>query len=141
MTTTEQQAVEAVYLCVTSTPPCPAIRLGNEGGVPDRTAAWIRVVVQWRQPLPMSHGPTGGRHVTRRGAVLAQCFYPWSVENGVKGSLDLATALRTLFEGVSLATVGGGSLEMETGEVRVIGTDKTWHQTNVEVPFTFDATI
>lgn len=139
--TTEQQAVEAVYLCVTSSPPCPAIRLGNEGGVPATSAAYIRVVVQHRNPMPMSHGPVGSRHVTRRGAVLAQCFYPWSVENGVKGSLDLATALRALFEGVSLATVGGGSLEFAEGELRVIGTDKTWHQTNVEVPFTYDGTI
>lgn len=138
--TTALQATEAVYEKVRAAWSASAYTLDGENYSPP-DASWLRVSVQHLGSGPPSHGPTAGRHVTRRALVHGQCFAPVSAGDGVGAALTLAEAFRDLFEGIDLATVGGGSLVFEAGDVRTIGTTGEWRQVNASIPFTYDSTF
>jgi hypothetical protein len=141
--TTPLQATEAVFEKVRTGWTASAFTFEPEQFTPP-DAVWIRVKVQHLASGPASHGPTGGRHVQRRGRVVAQCFAPHATDDGTGPALVLADTFRALFEGIDLATVGGGSLTFEAGDVGSVGLERQgskWIQANVSVPFTYDATF
>jgi hypothetical protein len=142
--TTALQATEAVYEKVRTGWSATGFTFAAEHYTPPASAGWIRVVVRHLASLPASHGPTGGRHVTRRAEVVAQCFAPHAIasgDDGVAAALTLAETFRVLFQGIDLATVGGGALTFDTGDVRVVGTQGKWTQTHSSIPFTYEATF
>ena len=100
----------------------------------DPATPWIRVTVRALPPRSTTHGTVGGRLIEQRSLLIAQAFYPISVEDGSIAPLELATAFRDLFHGRS---IGADPLHFETATVSYIGHDAGWTQANVTIPFTY----
>ena len=92
--------------------------------------SWARVAVRHLISKQQTLGQSPTRQFMRRAVLTVQVFTP--AGGGVGAALDLAHAVRAVFEGL---TSGG----ITFGEVtpRELGTDGHWFQTNVDAVFTY----
>ena len=135
--TTLAQAREQIYLTFTTdwaglTP----VQLGNEVfKTPKPTDDWVRVTVRHRVARQESLGDVGARKFDRAGSVFVQCFTP--LDKGEAATDALATTARAVFEG---KTFSPQAIRFTGVDVREVGPDRGWNQTNVEAPFNYTET-
>lgn len=102
---------------------------------PNPPAAWVRLTVRHNTSQQESLGPAGRRKYERGGSVFVQCFTP--LDSGVSAADNLATVVRSTFEGKTLTPENVRFTEVI---VREIGPDGEWYQMNVEAVFTYTET-
>ncbi len=102
---------------------------------PNPKADWVRVVVRHAGGGQESLGDVGNRKFAREGSVFVQCFTP---ENEGRAASDLlVTAARNIFEGKTLSPE---SIRFTGTEVREIGVDEGYYQSNMEAFFNYTET-
>lgn len=122
----------------------PACYMEAERSRPSTSTPWIRVAIRGLSSDPMTHGPSGGRHVQRRGFVIGQCFVAHGTADGAAAAESLAQSFRDIFEGVDLtaavATTPNG-INFTTADIRLVGVDGSWVQANAEITFSFTEVV
>ena len=101
---------------------------------------WCRVTVRGLPTATRTLGAVGDRLAERRAQVVVQVFYPLDDGDGPGHALELAEQIRPLVEGADLET-SDGSIHFTGADVRPIGVDGAWYQTNVDARLTYHQTI
>lgn len=99
---------------------------------PNASTAFIRPKIQFSARTQASLGTSGNRVFRTSGVLIVQVFA--LTGNGPGAALSLVDALVSLFEGVQLS----GGLVFRAAEIREIGQDGPFSQTNITFPFFFD---
>ena len=105
-------------------PPDPPLTEGN--------APWARVTVRHGPGGQATLGEAGARRFSRTGTVTVQIFVPAAKRGLVTGD-RLGNVALSAFEGERSEDVWFSDVEM-----REVGVDGAWHQTNVSATFNYE---
>lgn len=136
--TTQAAAREAIYARWKANAPVPEAQycFDNEKFDPTTVPAgesWYRVSARMEESNQETLGGPGERRYIRRGTIFIQLFTP---SDGGKAVVDEQTPLaRDIFESVDFSGV-----RCDDTEVREVGQDGKWDQTNITSRFWFEQT-
>ena len=118
----------------TWTPTGAAFVLENEDddSVPAFGSPWARFVIRYDGGTQDTLGQAGGRKFERTGRCLVQIFVP--VDEGTTRSVTLRQTVVNGFEG---ARITGTTIYFTDVIPRSIGAEGQWHQSEVEINFTY----
>ena len=106
----------------------------EKNGPPSQDVEWVRVSIRYRDQYQASLSNQNGRRRWRRDGVLnLQIFIPQAAGGRARARL-VACAMRDLFQ----ATQTPGGVWFRNVKADDIGPDKSWHNWNVTIPFTYD---
>ena len=112
---------------------------GSRAALPT-SGPWCRVTVRALPTSQRTLGAVGDRLAQREATAIVQAFCPLAEGDGPGHALDLAESIRALLEGPDLST-DDGVIHFVGADVRPIGVDGAWYQTNVDARITFHQAI
>jgi hypothetical protein len=142
---TPLQATQIVYDAVRDAAAAGTIECAyafeGERFAPVAGEPWIRISVRDLPTTEATHGRIGHRVATRRAMVVVQVFAPNFADDGTAQALELAAVVQALYEGRSLPVGDADQINADPADVRRIGADGAWFQTNVTIPFSYRETF
>lgn len=133
--TTMLAARETIYQTfVTAWSTTTQYTFGNEKFSPPAEAAWVRLNVQHLVGSQETLGGTGNRRFSRSGLVTIQLFVPQ--DTGMETADGYIATLRAMYEGKTIS----GPIWFTDANVQEIGPTDGWHQTNIDIEFSYEET-